>query len=199
MSDDQVESPQTLSPLEGGYKNKRHGHCCSEHETPEYSCWHSMKSRCFNSNWHQFSLYGGRGITVCERWLKFENFIADMGLRPSAKHSIERLDSNGNYEKSNCTWATRSQQMRNTSYNVRLTLDGQTRCLVEWVEITGLSRDAITNRLRRGWTHEEALTRSMRVYNKKPRQQSLGGLLPSNNQSARVASDSMLCNKNPEA
>ncbi len=78
-----------------------------------YTCWVSMKGRCLNPNYRQFSIYGGRGITVCEQWLKFENFIADMGPRPTPRHTIDRINSNGNYEPSNCRWATPIQQGRN--------------------------------------------------------------------------------------
>lgn len=83
--------------------------------TPEYACWNNMKSRCYSPKWPAFKHYGGRGIRVCERWLlSFENFLADMGERPSNKHSIDRFPNNdGNYEPSNCRWATRKEQSSN--------------------------------------------------------------------------------------
>lgn len=81
--------------------------------TPEYECWGAMKERCYNIKNKQYNDYGGRGITVCKRWLDFQNFYSDLGKRPSNKHSIERINNDGNYEPSNVTWATRKEQQRN--------------------------------------------------------------------------------------
>ena len=79
----------------------------------EYRCWWNMLDRCLNPNSKIFGYYGGRGITVCQRWRDFPKFFEDMGQRPSPKHSIDRTDNNGNYEPSNCRWATKTEQMRN--------------------------------------------------------------------------------------
>jgi hypothetical protein len=89
--------------------NTRHGH----KYTPEYRAWDAMHTRCYNPKFIQFQHYGGRGISVCDRWSKFENFMADMGPRPSNEHSLDRINVNGNYEPSNCRWATRSEQRNN--------------------------------------------------------------------------------------
>jgi|GEM_PF-1342758 len=82
-------------------------------KTPEYRVWASMWQRCSNPNNLRYNRYGERGIGICERWEKFENFLADMGPRPSKGHSIDRKDNEGNYEPSNCRWATRSEQQKN--------------------------------------------------------------------------------------
>ncbi len=126
--------------------------------TPEHKVWCWIKDRCLNPNSRIYRYYGGRGIKICDRWLKFENFLADMGQRPSPEHEIDRFpDNNGNYEPGNCRWATRSQNVRNTRANRLLTCRGVTRPLVEWGEITGLGSGLIHRRLKIGWTVQQAL------------------------------------------
>lgn len=87
--------------------------------TPEYACWNSILSRTYWKSANSFQRYGARGIQVCDRWLKFENFLEDMGKRPSKNHSIDRIDNDGNYEPANCRWATAKQQANNRSTNKR--------------------------------------------------------------------------------
>lgn len=96
-------------------RNTKHG----KTNTSEFNIWNAMKDRCFNTNNHAYKYYGGRGITVCDRWKdSFENFLEDMGERPSKKHSIDRFpNNNGNYEPGNCRWATMIQQGRNKRDN----------------------------------------------------------------------------------
>lgn len=93
-------------------RSTRHGYCSHTEQSPEYRSWAHMKSRCSNPNNSKYDDYGGRGITVCERWLKFENFIADMGSRPQGK-TLDRIDNDGNYEPGNCKWSTWSEQQKN--------------------------------------------------------------------------------------
>lgn len=85
---------------------RTHGHTGS----PTYSSWAAMKERCLKPSHHAYGRYGGAGIRICDRWMRFENFLADMGERPSAEHSLDRVDPNGDYEPGNCRWATRKEQ-----------------------------------------------------------------------------------------
>lgn len=100
--------------------------------TPEHRCWVSMRSRCSNPKVPNFMDYGGRGITVCERWNVFENFLEDMGKRPSKNHSLDRKESNGNYEPGNCRWATQQEQTDNRRCSVVVTLMGRGQSMAAW-------------------------------------------------------------------
>jgi len=135
-----------------------HGHARQGAKTVEYNVWADIIKRCKNSNSKNYHNYGGRGIKVCDRWLSYENFFADMGLRPSSKHSIERKEVNGDYEPSNCCWATRQEQQRNTRRTRLVEFDSQVKSLVEWTEEKDLPYPAVYSRLMHGWTPEEALT-----------------------------------------
>jgi hypothetical protein len=127
--------------------------------TPEYNCWVTMLQRCFNPSDDDYVRYGLRGITVCERWrTSFEAFFADMGLKPIGHDiSIERQDNNGNYEKGNCYWASRTQQARNRRSSRLLTFNGRTQCVASWAEERGLHLKTLYTRLHRGWSVERAL------------------------------------------
>lgn len=128
--------------------------------TPEYACLKGIKSRCHNPKNKKWHLYGGRGIKVCERWLGKDglvNFVADMGLRPSPDHSIDRIDTNGHYEPNNCRWATTKVQNRNKRNNNYLEYKGEVKTLTDWAEQFGISRNTVTGRLNSGWTVEQAL------------------------------------------
>lgn len=126
-------------------------------ESREFGIWRSMLSRCSNPNYREFHHYGGRGIRVCERWRAFEYFYADMGPRPSSKHSIDRIDTNGNYEPSNCRWATWKEQQRNRRNNRILEIDGVKKCVAEWAEVVGLDASRINDRLAKGWCPHQAI------------------------------------------
>lgn len=121
--------------------------------------------RCRNVDAVSFPDYGGRGITVCDRWLDFVNFLADMGPRPSPKHSIDRFpDNDGNYEPGNCRWATIKEQMNNKRNNHREVHNGVTKTLAEWENCAGISANTLSMRLSRGWSIGRAIETPVRVY-----------------------------------
>ncbi len=128
-------------------------------ETPEFAVWCNMLDRCYNTKAKAFWRYGGRGITVCDRWrTSFEAFLADMGQRPSEGHSIDRCDNEKGYCPENCRWATWTEQNRNRSSARLITHEGQTHPLIRWSELTGLSDQTIRYRLSHGWSVHDALT-----------------------------------------
>ena len=125
--------------------------------TSTYWIWHSMIQRCYNKKSQHYNYYGNRGIKVCKKWLKFEGFFQDMGERPS-ELTLDRINNNGNYCKKNCRWTTRKKQQRNMRANINITIDGQTKSLVEWCEIFDLNYTKIHGRIYScNWTYEEAL------------------------------------------
>ncbi len=129
-----------------------------ETRSPEYYTWMTMKARCCNPKSKSYCYYGARGIVICERWLNsFEFFLADMGKRPSSEHQIDRIDSNGNYEPSNCRWATRKEQGRNKSCVKIITYKGKTLRLPELADLFGINPKLLRERLQRGWTVERAI------------------------------------------
>lgn len=134
-----------------------HGHNKIDKRSPEYTSWDSMVQRCTNPKHPVFDDYGGRGLTVCERWLSFNNFLSDMGVKPSVKFSIERIDNNMGYFKENCRWATQAEQMRNTRRTRNITVLGVTKCLSDWVAEIGIDRRTVISRLNKGWTESSAI------------------------------------------
>lgn len=129
------------------------------HRDFEYKCWRNFITRCENPKATGFDNYGGRGIKVCDRWRRsYEIFLADMGRCPSPKHSIERIDVNGDYTPQNCRWATRVEQARNKRNNRKLAVNGETKLLCEWSAETGLDSSLILKRIRLyGWPVERAV------------------------------------------
>lgn len=139
----------------GNQYNYKHG----MFREPEYKAWGTMVQRCTNPNNRAWIHYGGRGITICERWRTFSNFIEDMGRRPSPKHSIDRIDNSRGYEPANCRWANRREQSTNRRNNVIFEFRGEKRTITEWAELHGINRRTLDARLQEyGWTIEEALT-----------------------------------------
>ena len=148
------ESTQTCGCFAHGHRKNR---------TPEYRAWCKLKERCHNKNTEIYYNYGSRGITVCDRWNNsFLNFLNDMGNRPSPKHSMDRIDNNGNYEPSNCRWATRIEQANNKRTNHSITFNNKTLNINQWVRETGLTRSAIRYRLKAKWSVEKTLSTPVR-------------------------------------
>ena len=127
--------------------------------TVEYKVWAGIKRRCLNRNDTAYIKYGRRGITICDRWRdSFEAFLADMGKRPSAQHSIDRTDNKKGYEPSNCRWVTSIAQAQNKRNNRMITFNGITKTSSEWARITGIHRSTIEFRLDHNWSVEKSLT-----------------------------------------
>ena len=136
---------------------------------PLIDSYTNMKSRCFNQNDNFFGNYGGRGITVCERWVNgaetktgFQCFVEDMGDRPTPKHSLERIDNDGPYSKENCKWATKSQQARNRRNNRLVPYKGREISMAEFCDRTGFRYVALNSRLGKGWSFRRAITQPLR-------------------------------------
>ena len=136
--------------------------------TPEYNAWIDMKQRCFNPNHQHYLHYGGRGITVCDRWKNsFEDFLADMGSRPTAKHSLDRIDNDGDYCPENCKWSTKAEQQNNRRNNKPLiTIGSKTYTIAQWGIEMGYGKTVIQSRLDMGWSEYKAVITPIR-YTKK--------------------------------
>lgn len=141
--------------------NYKHGHG-SGRGTPTFRSWQRMMNRCFNPRASQFKYYGGRGVTVCERWKQFKLFLIDMGERPSG-HSIDRFpDVNGNYEPGNCRWASVENQQRNKRSVVPVVAYGLSLTLPEWEKRLGVSRKILWQRRNRGMSPEKIVIEERR-------------------------------------
>lgn len=138
------------------------GRCASKthgmSKSKAYAVWRAMLARCNNPAHKAFCNYGGRGITVCDEWLKFENFLASMGEPPFKGASIERIDNSQGYFPDNCRWVNWTTQARNKRNNRWITIDGQTRTLAEWVSISGLKYNTVLYRIEHGWDIKDAVT-----------------------------------------
>lgn len=120
-----------------------------------YKIWKGINDRCLNPMRKEFPHYGGRGITVCDRWHRdtpraFENFLEDMGERPSKRHTVDRTDNDGPYSPENCRWATRRDQGNNRRTNVPFTHEGLTQTVTEWARELGINSSTVFNRIHRG-------------------------------------------------
>lgn len=149
-----------LHDEELGARKRKHGYASGGVIRPEYSCWQMMVARCVNPKAQMYPIYGARGIKVCARWLEFENFLADMGDRPSEDHSIERNNVNGDYDPANCRWATREEQANNKRNTVYVDYNGERLPLAVVVKnhsVVGL--EIVRCRvMRQGWSLERAMS-----------------------------------------
>lgn len=134
----------------------------------ELKVYRGMITRCYYRSHGSFHRYGGRGIKVCERWQGeggFENFVKDLGLRPSSDYTLERKDNDGDYTPENCIWGTKEEQYSNKSTNRLLTFQGKTQTIAKWCRETGISRGSLIGRLDQlGWSVEEALSTPTKKY-----------------------------------
>jgi hypothetical protein len=130
-------------------KMTTHGHRKHGRPTAEYRTWRGMKTRCLNSADSAFKRYGGRGIKICKRWMNsFHNFLSDMGIRPSTKHSLHRIDNDGNYCPSNCKWATTIEQAKWRRNNVWIKVGGKKYILAEAKLIFGVNKTTLADMVR---------------------------------------------------
>lgn len=137
----------------------KHGNSPRTGQSKEYQTWASIKSRVNGRGEHRKRYYLDRGITMHQAWYdSFEQFLLDVGKAPTRKHSIDRIDTYGNYEPGNVRWATAREQQNNTTVNKMLTHNGQTLSQEEWGRVTGIGGTNICKRLKRGWSLEKALT-----------------------------------------
>lgn len=144
----------------------KHGHGVRGMTSPTYVTWVAMRNRCHAPGNSKYYMYGARGIEVCQRWRdSFAAFLEDMGERPEGC-TIDRIDGAKGYEPGNCRWATVKDQQRNLRTNVTITFQGESLCISEWAEKTGLHSRTIAHRLRRGWTAAQALTTPARLGNR---------------------------------
>lgn len=143
------------------------GDCRRTHgmaDSPEYRSWTAMVRRCTDSSAAGYHRYGGRGITVCDRWIdSFEAFYADMGPRPRGT-TLDRRENDGNYEPGNCRWATRQEQAGNMSTTVLITANGRTQPMEVWARELGCANKTLAYRLKKGMTHEEAINTPIRPH-----------------------------------
>ncbi len=138
----------------------KHGACRRGQRHREYMIWAGMIQRCSNPDRQQFANYGGRGIRVCARWAhSFEAFLADMGPRPSLKHTLDRINNDGDYEPGNCRWATPQEQANNKRSSRLLTMNGETLSMMEWARRFGISYWTLRWRLDKGISLEQAARR----------------------------------------
>lgn len=140
-------------------RQTKHGETRKKPFTSEYQTWSHMKSRCYNKKAPEYHRYGGRGITICRRWKNnYEAFLRDMGRKPGREYSIDRINNGGNYEPSNCRWATVKEQANNRRTSKFFEYIGKRKTVPQWAEELKISSSLIWRRIQLGWTIAEALS-----------------------------------------
>lgn len=158
VSEGKTGSCGCLRSEESSSRLIKHGNAKRGNESPTWATWQSMRRRCAYKNSNRWDMYGGRGITVCDRWRdSFEAFLEDMGPRPEGC-SIDRIDNSKGYSKENCRWASAKEQARNRKSSVLIEFNGKTQCITEWAEEIGIAVGTLYQRLHKGWSVEKALT-----------------------------------------
>lgn len=144
---------------------RKHGDARASGHAPEYAVYRAMLSRCYNPSVDRYPSYGGRGIRVCAEWKGeggYERFLASMGRRPTAEHSLDRVDPDGHYEPGNTRWAVKAVQARNKTTTRRVEVNGVSMSLAEAAALSGLERSTLANRLNQGWSVERAMSHPLR-------------------------------------
>lgn len=136
--------------------NTKHGHTANRRTSKEFRAWSGMKTRCSNPQEKDSNTYAS--VTICKRWLSFENFLADMGPAPSRAHSLDRRDNTKGYDPENCRWATKKEQSLNRRNVVMVTIGSQTKCVADWCRTLNVSSKIVYNRMAAGQSPHEALS-----------------------------------------
>lgn len=145
--------------------NSTHGYSSGPKKAKIYDVWRNMKSRCLRKTSTHYADYGGRGITVCDRWLhSFENFLADMGDVPSPGYTIERINNDGHYEPSNCRWVSMKDQSNNRRSSVFIEYIGMRKTIAQWADHVGIPMRTLHSRISRGWDFGLAVTKPLRKW-----------------------------------
>lgn len=139
-------------------------HRLYKYNDPTYYTWVRMRSRCLSKRDKDYENWGGRGITICKEWTEYAVFLKEMGMKPSKKHSLGRIDNDKGYSKENCRWETQLQQHNNKRSSSFLEFDGRKQTKAQWAREFGMNRDTLGWRLKLGWSISEALTEKVRIY-----------------------------------